>query len=89
VVVRKWNNRDYGPGGKVVFLTNETVDKPLEAFDAYDDRSLIEHCCIKESKQAWNLKHPPRRPNAPSRYTSSSPWRCRSIYRVRCVSSMM
>jgi Transposase DDE domain len=61
VVVRKWNNRDYGPGGKVVFLTNETVDKPLEAFDAYDDRSLIENCCIKESKQAWNLKHPPQK----------------------------
>ena len=61
VVVRKWNNRDYGPGGKVVFLTNETVDKPLAAFDAYDDRSLIENCCIKESKQAWNLKHPPQK----------------------------
>ena len=61
VVVRKWNNRDYGPGGKVVFLTNETVDKPLAAFDAYDDRSLIENCCIKESQQAWNLKHPPQK----------------------------
>ena len=62
-----------GPGGKVVFLTNETVDKPLAAFDAYDDRSLIEHCCIKESKQAWNLKLPPRRPNAPCRCTCSHP----------------
>lgn len=61
VVVRKWNNRDYGPGGKVVFLTNEPVDKPWEAFDAYDDRSLIENCCMKESKQAWNLKHPPQK----------------------------
>ena len=61
VVVRQWNNRDYGPGGKVVFLTNETVDKPLAAFDAYDDRSLIENCCIKESKQAWHLKHPPQK----------------------------
>jgi hypothetical protein len=76
VVVRKWHNRDYGPGGKVVLLTNETVDKPLTAFDAYDDRRLIEHCCIKESKQAWNLKHPPRRQHAPSRCTCSSPWRC-------------
>jgi hypothetical protein len=61
VVVRKWNNRDYGPGGKVVLLTNETVDKPLAAFDAYDDRSLIANCCIKESKQGWNLKHPPQK----------------------------
>jgi hypothetical protein len=61
VVVRKWHNRDYGPGGKVVFLTNEAVAKPLTIFDAYDDRSLIENCCIKESKQAWNLKHPPKK----------------------------
>lgn len=61
VVVRKWNNRDDGPGGKVVFLTNDAVAKPLTLFDAYDDRSLIENCCIKESKQAWNLKHPPKK----------------------------
>jgi hypothetical protein len=61
VVVRKWNSRDYGPGGKVVFLTNEAVAKPLHIFDTSDDRSLIEHCCLKESKQAWNLKHPPKK----------------------------
>lgn len=61
VVVRTWHNRDYGPGGKVVFLTNEAIDKPLQVFDAYDDRRLIENCCIKESKQAWNLKHPPQK----------------------------
>jgi hypothetical protein len=61
VVVRKGNNRDDGPGGKGVLLTNETVDKPLAAFDASDDRRLIEHCGIKESKQAWNLKHPPQK----------------------------
>ncbi len=61
VVVRKWNNRDDGLGGKVVFLTNDAVAKPLSIFDAYDDRSLIENCCIKESKQAWNLKHPPKK----------------------------
>jgi Transposase DDE domain len=61
VVVRKWNNRDYGPGGKTVFLTNASVDKPLQPFDDYDDRSLIENCCIKESKQQWSLKHPPQK----------------------------
>jgi hypothetical protein len=61
VVVRKWNNRDDGPGGKVVFLTNEAVAKPLNIFDTSDDRSLIEHCCLKESKPAWNLKHPPQK----------------------------
>ncbi len=61
VVVRKWNGRDYGPGGKTVFLTNAAVDKPLQPFDDYDDRSLIENCCIKESKQQWSLKHPPQK----------------------------
>jgi Transposase DDE domain len=61
VVVRKWHNRDYGPGGKTVFITNAAVDKPLQPFDDYDDRSLIENCCIKESKQQWSLKHPPQK----------------------------
>lgn len=61
VVVRKWHSRDYGPGGKGVFLTNEAVDKPLRVFDAYDDRSLSENCCIKESKPAWHLKPPPQK----------------------------
>ena len=61
VVVRMWNNRDYGPGGKMVFLTNAPVAKPLQPFDDYDDRSLIENCCIKESKQQWSLKHPPQK----------------------------
>ena len=61
VVVRKWNNRDYGPGGKTVFLTNAPVHQPLQPFDDYDDRSLIENCCIKESKQQWDLGHPPQK----------------------------
>jgi Transposase DDE domain len=61
VVVRKWNNRDYGPGGKTVFLTNAPVDKPLQPFDDDADRSLIENCCIKESKQQWSLQHPPKK----------------------------
>jgi hypothetical protein len=61
VVVRTWNNRDYGPGGKTVFLTNASVAKPLQPFDDYDDRSLIANGCIKESKQQWSLKHPPQK----------------------------
>ena len=61
VVVRKWNNRDFGPGGKTVFLTNASVQQPLQPFDDYDDRSLIENCCIKESKQQWSLRHPPQK----------------------------
>jgi hypothetical protein len=61
VVVRKWHNREYGPAGKTVFLTNASVEQPLRPFDEYDDRSLIENCCIKESKQQWSLKHPPQK----------------------------
>lgn len=61
VVVRKWNNRDYGPGGKTVFLTNLAVKELLKPFDNYDDRSLIQNCCIKAGKQAWTLKHPPQK----------------------------
>jgi hypothetical protein len=61
VVVRKWHGRDYGPGGKTVFLTNASVAKPLQPFDDDDDRSLIENCCIKETKQQWDLGHPPQK----------------------------
>ena len=61
VVVRKWHNRDYGPGGKTVFLTNASVQQPLQPFDDDDDRSLIENCCIKEAKPQWALGHPPQK----------------------------
>ena len=61
VVVRKWQGKDYGPGGKTVFVTNAPVDQPLRPFDDDDDRSLIENCCIKEAKQQWDLGHPPQK----------------------------
>jgi Transposase DDE domain len=61
VVVRQWQGKDYGPGGKTVFLTNAPVAKPLQVFDAYDDRSLMENCCIKAAKQPWDLGHPPQK----------------------------
>jgi hypothetical protein len=61
VVVRRWRGKDYGPGGKTVFLTHASVAKPLQPFDDYDDRSLIENCCIKEAKQPWDLGHPPQK----------------------------
>jgi hypothetical protein len=61
VVVRKWRGKDDGLGGQTVFLTNASVAKPLQPFDDYDDRSLIENCCIKEAKQQWELGHPPQK----------------------------
>jgi hypothetical protein len=42
-------------------LTNAAVQQPLKPFDDYDDRSLIENCCIKEAKQQWDLQHPPQK----------------------------
>jgi hypothetical protein len=61
VVVRQWHGRDYGPGGTTVFLTNAPVDKPVPPFADDADRRLIENCCIKESKQPWSLKPPPKK----------------------------
>ena len=61
VVVRQWQGKNYGPGGKTVFLTNASVEEPLRPFDDDDDRSLMEHCCIKAAKQPWDLGHPPQK----------------------------
>jgi hypothetical protein len=59
VVVRKWRGQDDGPGGNTVFLTNASVAKPLQPFADDDERSLLEHCCLKEAKPPWELGHPP------------------------------
>jgi hypothetical protein len=61
VVVRQWQGKDDGPGGKTVFLTNASVAKPLQPFDDDDDRRLIENCCSKEAKPPWDLGHPPQK----------------------------
>jgi hypothetical protein len=61
VVVDKWQGKDYGHGGKTVFLTKAPVVKPLQVFDDDDDRSLMEHCCIKEAKQPGDVGHPPQK----------------------------
>jgi hypothetical protein len=44
-----------------VFLTNAPVDKPLQPFDDDDDRRLLEHGYIKESKPQGSLQHPPQK----------------------------
>jgi hypothetical protein len=59
VVGRKWVEKTMGPGGKTVLLTNASVAKPVQPFDDDDDRSMIEHGCITETKQRWDLGHPP------------------------------
>jgi hypothetical protein len=61
VVVRQWHGRDFGPGGKTVFLTNASGQQPLRPFDDDDDRRLIENCGLKETKPPWDLRHPPQK----------------------------
>jgi Transposase DDE domain. len=65
VVVRKWDNKDFGPSGKTVFLTNEQVTDPFVPFDGYDERSTIENLLHREGKQAFGLGIIPKKhPNA-------------------------
>jgi hypothetical protein len=59
VVVRTWNGPTDGPAGNTVCLTNAAVDQPLRPFDD-DDRRLLAHGWIKESKQPWRVKPPPQ-----------------------------
>lgn len=61
VVVTKWQGEAYGTGKEKVFLTPLPVDKPLEALDLYDLRSLIENTAFRELKQGWCLKKYPKK----------------------------
>jgi hypothetical protein len=60
VVVELWENE---PSGRV-YLTNGSVEHPLEAFDDYDDRSTIENGLWREANQAWDFEHYPQRNEA-------------------------
>jgi hypothetical protein len=87
VVVRQWQGRDDGPGGKTVFLTNAAVDRPLRPFDDYDDHSLIENCSIKECKQQWDLGHPPQKTDRAVRVHVIFTWLMFALttaYRLQC-----
>ncbi len=44
----------------LVILTNGPVNKPLKAYDGYDDRSEIENGLFREAKQAWFIERPAR-----------------------------
>jgi hypothetical protein len=37
------------------------VPQPLPPCDDDDDRRLMEHCCLKEAKQQWDVTHPPQK----------------------------
>jgi len=44
----------------LVILTNGSVQKPLTAYDGYDERSEIENGLFREAKQAWFIQRPTR-----------------------------
>ncbi|MBW2738540.1 MAG: transposase [Deltaproteobacteria bacterium] len=59
IVVTNWRNHNYGFEKSKVFITNMDVTKnPFRAFDAYDERSIIENSLFRQSKQILNLKYP-------------------------------
>jgi len=61
IVVLIWDGKDYTQKKGRVYLTNMPVGDPFVGFDTYDDRSLIENCLYKESKQGWHIKHSPQK----------------------------
>jgi hypothetical protein len=86
-VVRQWHGWNDGPGGTTVFLTNASVQQPLHPFDDDDDRSLMEHCGIKEAKPPWNLGHPPQNTGRAVRVHVLFTFRMVALataYRLRC-----
>lgn len=63
-VVLRWDGKDIEAGKEVVILTTDPSVDPFTAFDAYDDRSLIENTCNREAKEHWFLEHHPKRSEA-------------------------
>jgi hypothetical protein len=62
VVVQTFQgNRQPSQGTPCVLLTDLDVSNPFLAFDAYDQRSLIENGLWRNGKQYWHLNHPPQR----------------------------
>jgi hypothetical protein len=61
VVVRTWEGKDAGPGGKTVLLPNDLVDQPWQPVDDAAARRLIEHGCLKATTQPWDRGHPPQK----------------------------
>ena len=63
-VVLRWDGAQKDAEKEVVLLTTDPSEDPFVAFDAYDDRSLIENSCNREAKEHWFLEHHPKRSEA-------------------------
>ena len=72
-----------------VLLTNGSVKQPLETYDRYDDRSLIENLMFREGKQGWNLERPPQRNEkayVAHVFLTLAVYALATAYRARCES---
>lgn len=63
-VVLRWDGAPAEAEKEVVILTTDPAEDPFVAFDAYDDRSLVENSCNREAKEHWFLEHHPKRNEA-------------------------
>jgi len=63
-VVLRWTGAPADAEKAVVVLPTDPANDPFVAFDAYDDRSLIENTCNREAKESWFLEHHPKRSEA-------------------------
>jgi hypothetical protein len=65
IVVTQWENHNYGWEKSKVFVTNIDISHdPFLAFDAYDERSIIENSLFRQTKQSLNLKYPIKKTRA-------------------------
>jgi hypothetical protein len=78
-VVLHWDGEPSDDGKEVVFLTTDPATDPFVAFDAYDDRSLIENTFNREAKESWFLEHHPKRSEAGVRVHATFVFMCMAL----------
>lgn len=78
-VVLRWDGAPADAEKEVVILTNDPSEDPFVAFDAYDDRSLIENTCNREAKEGWFLEHHPKRSEAGVRVQAYFVFTCMAL----------
>lgn len=78
-VVLRWDGAPKDAEKEVVILTTDPAADPFVAFDAYDDRSLIENGCNREAKEHWFLEHHPQRSEAGVRVHATFVFLCMGL----------
>jgi hypothetical protein len=59
IVVTQWENHNYAWEKSKVFVTDmQVLPDPFIAFDAYDERSIIENSLFRQTKQSLHLEYP-------------------------------